>query len=118
MTQPNPDPHWSVQFPQLCDIDPRLDILRYERIYAKDGHPLLAFYRHLERALGRPLDLHRPGVAERSFDERWLLAVFDAASNADLAGYQFLLRSRMQAGDAARLHFALTQVQIWLEARL
>ncbi|MFW2586685.1 hypothetical protein [Sagittula sp. SSi028] len=115
---PDLAPHWSTAFPQLCETDPRLDILRYELMYAEAEHPLQGLRETLGAALGKAVEIRLPAEPERSFDERWLLALFDAASKADLSGYQFLLRSRMQAQDAAQVHFALTQAQVWLEARL
>ncbi|GAA4216856.1 hypothetical protein GGQ68_002977 [Sagittula marina] len=110
--------HWTAEFPQLRAPDPRLEILRYELMYAEEGHSLTRLRTQLEKALNRPIEIALPGDESRSFDERWMMAVFDALKTLDLRWYQFLLRSRMEAGDAARVHFALTQAQVWLEARL
>lgn len=118
MPIPRPADHWSEKFPELATPDPRLEILRYELAFADAGHPLTALRQRLEASVGRATEIALPGTAERSFDERWLLAVFEALSTTDLRWYQFLLRSRMGAGDAARMHFAFTRAQVWLDARL
>lgn len=111
--------HWSHRFPQLREADPRLDVLRAVReMEAGENYPLGRFLATVEGAFARPLDLCPPGDAARTFDERWLLALLQALSEVDLGRYQFLLRSRLKAGDAARVHFALTQAQVWLDARL
>ncbi|WP_157136421.1 hypothetical protein [Sagittula stellata] len=111
--------HWSHQFPQLREADPRLDVIRSVRgMDVGNGHPLERFLATVEGAFDRPLDLCAPGDGTRTFDERWLLALLQALSEVDLGRYQFLLRSRLKAGAAARVHFALTQAQVWLDARL
>ena len=120
MSIPCPNGHWSEHFPELRQTDPRLEMLRYvlRSEDADSATPLCALSDTLQRIFDRALDLRLPGDPDRSFDERWLLAIFEALRTVDLRWYQFLLRSRMGAGDAARLHFALTQAQVWLEARL
>ncbi|WP_425074477.1 hypothetical protein [Sagittula sp. S175] len=118
MSTSSPRVHWSQKFPELRCTDPRLELLRYVLREPESETPLGALHTTLERIFDRALDLNDPGSEERSFDERWLLAIFDALRTVDLRWYQFLLRSRMGAGDAARVHFALTQAQVWLENRL
>ncbi|MBP0481742.1 hypothetical protein [Sagittula salina] len=124
MSHPKPAPatdHWSDRFPRLLASEPRLDLLRYALHGLEDQnpeHPLARLSETLTRALGQVPEIAHPGTPEQSFDERWLLAAFEALRRADLRWYQFLLRSRMRAGDAARAHFALMQAQVWLEARL
>jgi hypothetical protein len=111
--------HWSKRFPELhrAAEEPLLDILRLA-LFEEADHPVARVLAVAGQALGRPLDLTLPGDIQRSFDERWLLALFEALRNTDLTRYQFLLRSRLPVGGAARLHFALTQAQVWIEARL
>lgn len=118
MPHPCPDTHWSAHFPELQVVDPRLDMLRHALTGPDAPPPLETLAAMLSRVLPRPLELSCPGTAARSFDERWLLACFEALRCVDLRWYQFLLRSRMAPGDAARVHFALTQAQVWLEERL
>ena len=115
---PTQQPHWAEQFPELhrASEGPLLDILRLA-LFEEADHPVARVLALAETALKRPLEWSTPDVG-RSFDERWLLALFEALRHADLTRYQFLLRSRVAAGDAARLHFALTQAQVWIEARL
>lgn len=53
-----------------------------------------ALVRTLPEALGRRLEIRRPGPAAPSFDEAWLLALLAAADRGDRASTAFLLRSR------------------------
>ncbi len=113
----NSTPHWRDRFPELTQADPLLDVLRLLRL-SGEAAPLADLFGALDTALSQKLDLRLPGSPDRSFDERWLVALFHALRVADLSRYTFLLRSRLSAGAAARVHFSLTQAQVWLEARL
>ncbi|MEM1346200.1 MAG: hypothetical protein AAGI34_16680 [Pseudomonadota bacterium] len=54
-----------------------------------------ALLRVLPEALGKRLVLHRPGSAELSFDEAWLLRLIDAAEREDADTLSFALTSRV-----------------------
>ncbi|GFE50400.1 hypothetical protein So717_21530 [Roseobacter cerasinus] len=49
----------------------------------------------LAQALGASPVLHRPNVAEVSFDEAWLLRTIAAAQADDRSSFLFLIRSRV-----------------------
>lgn len=51
--------------------------------------------RCLSQALGKLPVLHRPGEAEVSFDEAWLLQLAKAVAGDDRSSTDFLLRSRV-----------------------
>ena len=113
----NPTQHWRDHFPELAQAEPMLDALRLLRL-SDEAAPLADLFGTLDTTLSHKLDLRLPGSPDRSFDERWLVALFHALRVADLSRYTFLLRSRLSAGAAAQVHFSLTQAQVWLDARL
>jgi hypothetical protein len=51
--------------------------------------------RCLAQAMGQTPTLFRPGVAEVSFDEAWLLRAAEAVQNHDSNSFTFLIRSRI-----------------------
>ncbi|UOA26443.1 hypothetical protein [Pseudosulfitobacter sp. DSM 107133] len=51
----------------------------------------------LPEAFGRPTRFYRPGEAELSFDERWVLAAVDAARRSDDDSLYFLIARRVPA---------------------
>lgn len=55
--------------------------------------------------LDRRLVFFHPSSAELSFDEMWLLNLFDAVRAQDHDRYCFAMRSRLSKIDAAELHF-------------
>ena len=117
MTSAQKERHWTQQFPDLASVDPMLDVLRHVLLEAPADHPIARLRDELEQGLGQALDLGTPGDPDKSFNARWVLAVLEALRAPDLHRYQFLLRSRLKPGDAARVHFALTQACVWLDAR-
>lgn len=54
-----------------------------------------ALVRTLPQVLSHIPRFHRPGVEEVSFDEAWLLRLFEAASAPDPDSFEFLMRSRV-----------------------
>lgn len=54
-----------------------------------------ALLRTLGQALGKRLVIHRPGSAEVSFDERWLLRVIERLESGDTDSFTFLLSRRI-----------------------
>jgi len=59
----------------------------------------------LHTALGRTPTFFQPSSPEISFDEAWLLNLFDAVKKKDHDRYCFAMRSRMSRSDASGLHF-------------
>jgi hypothetical protein len=70
---------------------------------ARSAHAA-AFLRCLPEAIGRAPRLLRPGVAEVSFDEAWILRLLTSAAAGDGDSFAFLLRSRVEPW--ARRNFA------------
>ena len=68
-------------------------------------HPVIIFLARLHGALGRRPSFFQPNSSEISFDEAWLLNLFDAVRKNDHDRYCFAMRSRMSRSDAAELHF-------------
>ena len=60
--------------------------------------------------IGRRLIFFPPQDPDKSFDEKWILAVLDAVRRADADSYRFLLLSRMSAERASALHFPLCRL--------
>ncbi len=129
MPDPWPDPcpegHWRALLPDLLEhCDPRLDSLRLlaqdraGRATTDSGDPLHVLLTRLADALGRDMAFEAPGCGTRSFDERWLMALLQAAERGDGASYRFLLRARLAPDTASGIHFALTQARIWMDTRL
>lgn len=63
---------------------------------ARSAHAA-AFLRCLPQAIGRAPRLLRPGVAEVTFDEAWILRLLTSAAAGDHDSFAFLLRSRVDA---------------------
>lgn len=72
---------------------------------AGDLDPVTKVVARLPGALGRRLVFFEPNSSEMSFDEAWLLNLFDAVRNADHDRYCFAMLSRMSRTQAAELHF-------------
>ena len=64
----------------------------------------------LNEALGKQAVLFRPGTAERSFDENWLLRLMTALSNGDEASASFLLHSRIDREKHRLMRYLLSRV--------
>ncbi|MEM6618239.1 MAG: hypothetical protein AAF631_02940 [Pseudomonadota bacterium] len=81
-----------------CRAAARLDIFEACRTIdpaASEAH-MVALVRVLGQALdGRPI-FYKPGTTEFSFDERWLMAVFDASCRNDRASLSFLVCRRIR----------------------
>lgn len=56
--------------------------------------------------LGKRLAFFKRGARDVSFDEAWLLNMFEAVWTGDKDRYCFALLSQMSKADAADLHFA------------
>ncbi len=66
--------------------------------------------RCLSQALGRQAILHRPGEAEVSFDEAWLVRLARALNSGDTASATFLLHSRVPTHARRNLVFLLQAI--------
>ncbi|MGZ2257244.1 hypothetical protein [Roseobacter sp. A03A-229] len=66
-----------------------------------------ALMKSLAQALGASPLLHRPGVAEVSFDEAWLLRSIAAAQAEDHGSFLFLIRSRVPHAARRNLGFLI-----------
>ncbi|MDJ0994106.1 MAG: hypothetical protein QNI90_11055 [Dinoroseobacter sp.] len=80
------------------------------------GMPALdALCIRLSVLLGRPLRSFASGTDQLSFDEAWLLSVFEAMQRDDNDSYAFLLRTRLKRLDASDVHFLLCRARSALE---
>ncbi|MCV3272856.1 hypothetical protein [Roseobacter sinensis] len=69
-----------------------------------------ALMKSLAQALGAAPVLLRPGVAEVSFDEAWLLRTIIAAQADDRSSFLFLIRSRVPHAARRNLGFLILSV--------
>ena len=70
----------------------------------------MALLNHLSQALGRQAILHRPGEAEVSFDEAWLVRLARALNSGDTCSATFLLHSRVPTHARRNLVFLLQAI--------
>lgn len=66
--------------------------------------------RCLPEALGKAPVLYRPGEAELSFDEAWLMRLSEATARGDDDSAAFLLGSRVQRQDRRNLSYLIHSV--------
>lgn len=83
-----------------CRASARLDLFRACAMLGPDreaaaGMSLDALLRTLGQALGRTPRFYRPGTANLSFDERWLLSLLTALRRQDAHSATFLIHSRV-----------------------
>lgn len=71
-------------------------LLSGDRDRAADAHAE-AFIKCLPQAIGNRPRLLRPGVAEVTFDEAWIVRVVTSVLAGDMDSFAFLLRSRVSA---------------------
>ncbi|MGY6632211.1 MAG: hypothetical protein ACXIU8_00465 [Alkalilacustris sp.] len=74
-----------------------------------------ALLRILSAVLPRGLVIHRLGALERSFDERWLLALLLAVAGQDHASASFLLRSRLPLHVRRHVDWLATQLALRID---
>ena len=95
-----------------CRASARLDLFRACALLSmeREGNPEVfadALIRTLGQGLGRSPRFLRPGCAERTFDEEWLLALFLAIRDGDDASATFLLDSRIAPGARRSMGFLI-----------
>lgn len=98
-----------------CRAMPRTDLFeacallrstKAETLHAYAG----ALMRCLNEALGKRAHLHAPGVADLTFDERWLLQLGVASATGDTPSLQFLLTSRVAPEHRRLVSFLIHQI--------
>jgi len=98
-----------------CRAKPRADLFRAcallqaDRTASRAAHAD-ALMRCLTEALGQPARLHAPGVAELSFDERWLMALRRAIAGKDAGSAAFLLGRRVAAEHRRLVRFLIRRI--------
>ena len=98
-----------------CRAKPRASLfetcalLRADRFASLDAHAE-ALMRSLSEALGKPARLHKPGTAEMTFDEGWLLQLGRACGCGDDASCQFLLSSRIARENRRLIRFLMERI--------
>lgn len=80
---------------------------RTARLFGREQHAVATLLQILPDRLGKRLVFFEPGASDVSFDERWLLNLFDAHRQRDTDRYQFAMLSRLSKADAAEVHFAV-----------
>jgi len=95
-----------------CRAAARVDLFEACAVLSSDRH--VADTAHAEvlvkgmsQAIGKPAVFYRPGVAEISFDEAWILRIVAAMDGGDDASLLFLLRSRVHPAACRNLGFLL-----------
>lgn len=84
-------------------------MLSGDRATARTAY-LETLIRCLPQATGRTPRFHRPGAGELTFDEAWLMRLFDSLSREDGASFDFLLRSRVDRFARRNLVFLLCRI--------
>lgn len=92
-----------------ADLFEACAILAVEKPKAREAHAK-TLIRTLSQILGKAPRFHRPGVAELSFDEDWLLALSRAVRREDHDSIAFLLRSRVPHSARRSLLFLMSMV--------
>lgn len=98
-----------------CRAKPRTDLFRacallsLDKTKARNAHAE-ALMRCLRDALGQTPRLHRPGEAELSFDETWLMRLAEAVALQDHDSATFLLCSRVREQDRRNFRYLIFSV--------
>lgn len=83
-----------IRSDRFLDLDKACRMLSLEPTEAAQGYAA-ALLRTLRQTLGRRPVLHRPGTADVSFDEAWLLRLILSAAGVDDDSLQFLIATRV-----------------------
>ncbi|MDF0603335.1 hypothetical protein P1J78_21615 [Psychromarinibacter sp. C21-152] len=92
-----------------ADLFEACAMLAVEKPKAREAHAK-TLIRTLSQILGKAPRFHRPGVAELSFDEDWLVALSRAVRREDHDSIAFLLRSRVPQHARRSLLFLMAMV--------
>ena len=84
-------------------------LLSTDRNQARNAHAD-ALMRCIGTALGKRPILFRPGEAEVSFDERWLLSLARAHARGDEGSFSFLMASRVEKWAIRNLGFLIRRI--------
>lgn len=84
-------------------------VLSIDRDVADTAHAEVLM-KSLSQALGKAPVFYRPGEAEVSFDEAWLMRVITALREDDDASLVFLLRSRVHPSACRNLTYLIRSV--------
>ncbi|WP_227271478.1 hypothetical protein [Roseobacter weihaiensis] len=108
--QPTPDR------PASCGITALRKSGHVARLHGSSNDPLVSVLLSLSSVLHKRLVFFEDTAPEVSFDEAWLLNLFDAVRAGDKDRYCFALLSRMSKADAAEIHFAVCKAAWTLDA--
>ncbi|MEL6643749.1 MAG: hypothetical protein AAFQ79_07435 [Pseudomonadota bacterium] len=84
-------------------------LLSNDRTVARSAHAD-ALMKCLPQATGKPLRILRPGEAEVTFDEAWILALTGSLARSDSDSFAFLLRSRVAPWARRNIGFLLSSI--------
>lgn len=98
-----------------CRAAARVDLFEACALLTLDGEDarrtfLSTFVKCLSDAVRKRIIWHRPGTAELSFDEAWVMRVVTAIRDEDRASLDFLLRSRVAPVDRRYIGFLLARI--------
>ena len=98
-----------------CRAKSRTDLFEACALLALDRTKSLSAYAEalmlcLDQTLGKRAVLFRPGTAEQSFDEAWLLQLAIALSGKDDASATFLLHSRIEPKHHRHIRFLIAHI--------
>lgn len=101
-----------------CRVKPRADLFQACALLHADPASTRdacaeALMRCLNDALGVRAKMLSPGVAERSFDEDWLVQLGRACQRGDEGSIAFLLGSRVRRADRRMIRFLVGRVVAW-----
>ena len=98
-----------------CRTAPRADlveacaVLSADTAIARTAH-LEVLVKCLGQAFGVSPRFYRPGVAELSFDEAWLVRLVECCERGDNDSFAFLLRSRVRPETRHNLAFLIRSI--------
>ncbi|MCV6592987.1 MAG: hypothetical protein OIF48_08560 [Silicimonas sp.] len=84
-------------------------LLAVDRSQSRKAHAE-ALVLSLNEALGKRPIFHRPGDAERSFDEHWILQLARVLAQGDEASATFLLHSRVERAKHRHILFLMSRI--------
>lgn len=84
-------------------------MLSADRVEAGEAH-VDAFFRCFKEGVGQAPRLYKPGSADLSFDETWLLRLLTVAQSGDDASFAFLIAARVRKDKRRAMAFLLRNI--------
>lgn len=98
-----------------CRVAARTDLFEACALLSLDGEDAkrtfaVTFVKCFPNAANTQIRWYRPGVAEFSFDEAWVLRCLTSIANDDESSLRFLLRSKIATNDRRYIGYLLGQI--------